>query len=180
MIATVTAAALPLLAIIILCNWPGSIAALHVNLGSVAQTKAELGRYYRSIWPIQDALRRNDAVDLSAAERQYNQALALDSANVAAHQRLGQIALSQGAYAVALNHLQLAYAIEPQRSAIRLLLGEAYAVTGQTEQAAALWRTISDEGDVLAERRWWYLHLNARQEAERISTVMTRISNSVQ
>lgn len=167
---------LPILAVVLVCSWPGSLTALHVNLGAVAQTKAELGRYYRSFSPIQDVLRRNDIVDLSAARAQYNQALALDSANVTAHQRLGQIALSQGAYAVALEHLQLAYAGEPQRDAIRLLLGEAYAVTGQVEQAAALWQTIAAVGNVLHERHEWYVHLNATQEAERIGAVIAKIA----
>jgi O-antigen ligase/thioredoxin-like negative regulator of GroEL len=165
---------LPLLTIGALLLWPGSLANMHANLGALAQSKAELGKYRWPAWPIQDELRRSAAVDLSPAIEQYKAALALDPDNATAHERLGQIALARGNYSSAEKHLAAAYAVAPQRSAVRLLLGEVYAVTGHVEKAVVLWRTVDIAGDQLHNRLWWYNALKATKEADWLRQVLGR------
>jgi hypothetical protein len=156
----------PILIVALLFSWPQARAALHANVGAVAQAKAELAVYSWPSWKIQDEMRRDGLVDLSAAVGSYHQALGLDPGNVTAHQRLGQIALSQGDYPSARQHLERAYTLAPDRRAVRQLLGEVYAVTGDLDAAVALWRTIDTSQEQLKLRHWWYTHLDAKQEAE--------------
>ena len=73
-------------------------AQFEANLGALNQTSAELSVYRWPQWPLQDALRRSDAVNLDAAVRHYAATLALDPASVTANRRLGQIELSRGQY----------------------------------------------------------------------------------
>lgn len=170
------AALTPLLAVALLLFWPGSLAALYANLGAVVQTKAELSQYHWPEWPIQDELRRTGAVDLSLAMSYYAAALAVDRANVTAHKRLGQIALSQGEYHAAVQHLSAAYRVAPEPSNIRLLLGEANAVSGDMGEAVALWRTVETYPGQLDHRLWWYRYHQAFGEAEKIGAVIARIA----
>jgi tetratricopeptide (TPR) repeat protein len=156
--------------------WPGSGAHLHANLGAVAQTRAELRRYAWPAWPIQDALRRSPAIDLSTAIAHYRAALALDNANITAHARLGQIALSRGEYGRAFEHLRSAYAVAPQRMAVRLLLGEVSAIQGAREQAVTLWQALGpDHTEAFQERVWWYQQRNASREAERLAELLASV-----
>ena len=75
--ALITAFALALL--------PASRAAFQANLGTLAQTRAELSRYQWPAWPIQDALRRSPEVDLEPADRTLCGCIGIGSA-----QRRGQ------------------------------------------------------------------------------------------
>lgn len=154
---------MPVMVLVALCIWPGARGMLYTNLGVLSQTKSELSRYHWPTWPIQDELRRRGAVDLSAALTYYQAALALAPDNATAHQRLGQIALSQGNYAVAVAHLRQAYQAAPARASLRRLLGEAYAVTGDVTAAAALWQTVDMPQGQIDDRLWWYGSLHARQ-----------------
>ena len=77
---------------------PSGRAVIQANLGTLAQTRAELSVYQWPAWPIQDALRRSPEVSLEPAIARYAAALALDPRNVAANRRLGQIELSKGQY----------------------------------------------------------------------------------
>lgn len=135
---------------------PGGRAILEANLGTVAQTRAELSVYHWPDTPIQDALRRSGGVDLTMAIAHYRAALALDPANASANRRLGQIELSQGEYDNARQHLQAAYDSAPQQRATRQLLGECYALNDSADRAVELWRTIDLGQSQLDIRQWWY------------------------
>jgi tetratricopeptide (TPR) repeat protein len=135
---------------------PASRAAFRANLGTVAQTRAELSLYHWPEWPIQDAVRRSPQINLAPAIAHYRAALALDPTNVTANRRLGQIELSLGEYRSARQHLKAAYAAAPGQRATRQLLGEAYALEGEIERAAALWQTIDlSEGQLELRQRWY-------------------------
>lgn len=168
------AGVMPIIAIAVIILYPGASATMHANFGAVTQTKAELSQYQWPQWPVQDALRRTPAVDLSRAIADYQTALVIDTNNVTAHKRLGQIALSRGDYAQAQQHLAVAYRAAPEQRAIRQLLGEAYAVTGQLQVAATLWQTVDDNQQQLDARHWWYQHNKQWQEAERILQVINQ------
>jgi O-antigen ligase len=135
---------------------PGGRAAAQANIGAVLQTRAELSVYHWPETPIQDALRQSDGVDLVSAVQQYQEALALDPADVTANRRLGQIELARGEYVTACQHLGAAYAGARQQRASAQLLGECYAFADQPMEAKALWSTISLLQDQLNIRRWWY------------------------
>ncbi len=145
---------------------PDVQAAFQANLGAVAQTRAELSVYRWPEWPIQDAVRRSPDVNLAPAIAHYQAALVLAPANAAANRRLGQIELSLGQYQAARRHLEAAYAAAPGQRAVRQLLGESYAVEGEIERAAALWRTVDVSQGQLELRQWWYNHVGEPQRAD--------------
>ena len=151
---------------------PGGRALIQANLGALAQTRAELSAYQWPAWPIQDALRRSPEIDLAPAIARYEAALALDPRNVAANRRLGQIELSRGQYGVAKDHLENALAVAPWQRATRQLLGESYAINGQTELAAKLWRTVDLGQGQLAGRLWWYEHIGDAERARRLTAAL--------
>jgi tetratricopeptide (TPR) repeat protein len=169
------AGVMPILALIVLCTWPGTWEKFYTNLGVLTQTKAELSLYRWPIWPIQDELRRQGAVDLSVAIAYYGSALALDPNNATAHRRLGQIALSQGNYPLALDHLNQAYKVEPGRQSIHRLLGEVYAVTGDVARATMLWQSIHIVSGQIDDRLWWYGYLDAQQKVQWIQQTLTGV-----
>jgi tetratricopeptide (TPR) repeat protein len=166
---------LPVMVIAALFLRPGSFASLHANLGAVAQTRTELSHYRPPAWSIQDELRRSNAVDLEPALYHYEAALRVDQGNLTAHSRLGQIALSRGDVETAYKHLRAAYLLDPEARTIGLLLGELYAVTGEVDQAATLWRTMGAGQEQLAERHWWYSHLGALQQAQWVADAIIQI-----
>ena len=148
---------------------PGGRAVIQANLGALAQTRAELSVYRWPAWPIQDALRRSPEVDLEPAIAHYRAALALDPHNVAANRRLGQIELSKGQYDAARQHLETAFENAPGQRATRQMLGESYAIAGDVEQAASLWRTVDVGQGQLTARQWWYEHVGEELRARRIA-----------
>jgi hypothetical protein len=152
---------------------PGPRAAFRANLGAVAQTQAELSVYRWPEWPIQDAVRRSPDVDLAPAIAHYRAALALDLANVTANRRLGQIELSLGQYPAARRHLETAYAAAPSQRATRQLLGESYALLGETERAVALWRTVDVSQGQLKLRQRWYDQIGELQQGARLARAVT-------
>jgi hypothetical protein len=145
---------------------PSVRAAFQANLGALSQTRAELSVYRWPEWPIQDALRVDPAVDLGPAIARYRAALALDPANVTANRRLAQIALARGDEAAARAELALAIGAAPGQRANRQLMGESYAISGQVEQAADLWRTIIMNSGQVDTRAWWYDHVGSKQKAD--------------
>jgi tetratricopeptide (TPR) repeat protein len=144
---------------------PGWKAALQANLGALSQTRAELAVYRWPEWPGLDAVRRSSEIDLDPALNHYRAAVAQNPANVTANRRLGQIQLSRGQYQAAREFLETAYVTAPDQRATRQLLGESYAVTGDVEQAAALWRTVDSSAGQLGLRRWWYDYIGELQRA---------------
>jgi hypothetical protein len=143
-------------------------AGIQASLGVMAQGKAELAVYHWPEWPIQDALRRPGGVDLSWAERRYQAALALDPRNSTALRRLGQSALSRGDYPAALRLLESAYLAAPTHRAGRQLLGEARAIAGNVDGAAALWRQLPLAEAQLDLREWWHDHLGEAEIVARL------------
>lgn len=148
---------------------PAVQSMLQTNLGAVAQTRAELSRYRWPDWPVQDALRRSPEIDLAPAIAYYEAALRSDPHNASANRRLGQIALSRGDYTAAQWRLAEAYASAPWQRATRQLLGESYAINGDTTQAANLWRTVEMDQEQLALRQWWYEHIGEATRSGRIA-----------
>lgn len=167
---------IPFLLLAVLWLRPGAQAAQQANWGAVAQARAELSLYQRTMWPLQDAMRRN-GVDLTTAMDYYYSSLALNPNNVTAHRRLGQILLSQGNMTAAQQHLVLAHTAAPNQLVTRQLLGEVYGVTGQIEEAALLWRTVDNTNGQLEMRYWWYNYLGAQTEADRIKQVIGAVSH---
>jgi hypothetical protein len=144
---------------------PGPRAAFQANLGAVAQTQAELSVYHWPEWPVQDAVRRSSEVDLAPAVARYQAALTLNQRNATAQRLLGQIGLSLGEYETARQHLEAAYAAAPGQRATRQLLGESYAIEGEVERAAALWRTVDTGLGQLALREMWYYSIGEPERA---------------
>jgi tetratricopeptide (TPR) repeat protein len=157
---------LPVLALVMLCSGPGVQQRFYTNLGVLTQTKAELSHYHWPAWPLQDELRRKGAVDLTLAHHYYQVVLTLNPANATVHERLGQLALSRGNYREALAHLTQAQEAAPARDSIRRLLGEAYAVTGNVEGAAALWRSVDLQYAQVKDRLWWYEYRKEQQAVQ--------------
>jgi tetratricopeptide (TPR) repeat protein len=153
---------------------PGARAAMAANLGTVEQSRAELATYH---WPeslYQDVVRRK--VDLSTAIWDYQSALVLDPSNVTANRRLGQIELARGQYDEARRHLAAALAADPGQRATRQLLGECYAIAGETEAATTLWKTIDMSEGQLELRQWWYSdYLGEPELAARIMQAQTAL-----
>lgn len=166
---------LPLLALVLLCSGPGVQERFYTNLGVLAQTRAELSHYHWPTWPLQDELRRKAAVDLWAANAYYQAVLTLNPRNATVHERLGQIALSQGHYGVALAELQQAYETAPTRASIRRLLGEADAVTGNVAEAIRLWRSVDLQYAQIKDRLWWYTYLKANQEVQWLQQALDQL-----
>jgi hypothetical protein len=152
---------------------PGSRAAYYANLGAASQNRLELGIYAWPLWHIQDELRRSNTLDFSEPLAHYEHALQLDPTNTTAHRRLGQLALSRGEYAVARRHLEAAYHLAPQQRITRQLLGELYAIEGDLQHAVELWQAGYTDPHKLELREWWYTHLGAEQEANRLSEALT-------
>lgn len=153
----------PFLVVSLLFLLPGTRAAFMVNLGAVAQTRAEMLLYTQWQWPIQDALRYDGLVDLQGATQRYGNALLVDPQNSAAHRRLGQIALSVGEFDAAKAHLDMAYQMNPHPHATRQMLGEVYAITGEPERAALLWSAPEIYDEQLHLRSQWYQQIRATQ-----------------
>jgi hypothetical protein len=143
-------------------------ATFEANLGALAQTRAELSVYRWPQWSIQDELRRSGKIDLSSAIAQYKTALALDPANATANRRLGQIEISLGHYADAREHLEKALAASSNQRATRAMLGETYAIAGEIDRAAMLWRGVDVSDGQLDIRAWWYDHIGEKEYAARV------------
>jgi O-antigen ligase len=157
---------------------PTGRAMVEANLGALSQTQAELSGYHWPDVPIQDALRRSSAIDLSLAIQHYQAALAVDPANFVALRRLGQIELSRGLYDAACRHLSAALETNPRQRATRQLAGECLAFIGEDEQALALWRSIDMSEGQLSNRVYWYDdYLADHKRGTRLATLGAKLSN---
>lgn len=113
------------------------IGAWYANLGAVAQARAELAQY-KFPERLPENVRKNCQLSsancpLGEAERYFQQALAFDSGNVTANQRLAAIALAQGEYEAARSFLQVAYARDTANGATLKLLEQARAPKGSSQ-----------------------------------------------
>ena len=95
-------------------------------------------------------------------------ALAANPNNAAANRRLAQIELARGDYASARAHLEAAYGAAPSNRATRQLLGELYAVAGESERAAEMLSTVDVSLNQLDLRVFWYTHIGEQEKAERL------------
>ena len=114
-----------------------TLAAGYANLGALAQTRTEMSIYNPDHFdsPLLDDIRRN--TDLSFAEAAFHQALALNSTQRTALQRLAEIELSRGQPVVALARMQAIQGDRAADSVTRLLLSDALAAQGELTAAAA-------------------------------------------
>jgi O-antigen ligase len=125
----------------------------YANLGSIAQTKVELGRYSFPDnlveYTRRDCERRMANCDLRGAEDYFRELLALDSGSITANQRLTEIDLARGDYEAALVYGQNAYKRDADNPVTWQLLGDAYLALGRTEDAYAFWSRVSDAASKL-------------------------------
>lgn len=156
---------------------PAVRAIFKANVGAVLQTQVELTGYH---WPesqYQDVVRLTAKERLAPAITWYRSALASDPTNATANRRLGQIELSFEQFDSARSHLLSAYASAPDHRATRQLLGECYAIAGETDQALALWRTIDLSEHQLDLREWWYAeYLHDQPRASMLAQAIAGLS----
>lgn len=150
----------------------GGSARWEANLGAVLQTQVELGTYRRPPWSFQDEVRRYLGAELRPAEGYFEAALALDPLQPTAHRRLGAIALAQGAFARAKEHLLAAYAADPHDRATRQMLGELYALEGDVDASVRMWQELDLSQGQLMVREWWYQAFGEPEQLERVNNAI--------
>ncbi len=168
----------PMLVVALLFLQPGSFAKVDANLGAVTQSRAELSLYQWPEWPVQDAVRLSEKIDLAQSIAYYEQALVRNPKNVTANRRLGQILLSRGDFVKAQKYLESAYLQSPHQRATRQLLGEVYAVRGEIKKAVTLLETVDTSNGQLEIRYHWYKNNYAGVESDRILEVIELIRRS--
>jgi hypothetical protein len=147
------------------------------NLGAVSETRQELSRYN---FPntLVEYVRRDG--DFSESESFFRQALAIDSGNVTANQRMGQLALAHQDYESAKNYFLAADERDPANPVTWQLLGAAYLGLGQIDNAHEYWARFADAPKRLESESWvryetrgdhtraqWALALAKRIQTER-------------
>ena len=156
---------------------PSLRASVYANLGALNQAQTELPGYSYQTWGIQDNLRRSDTINLQPAITFYEQTLALDPTNPTAHLRLGQIDLAYSRFEAACAHFEAAFDANPNNRAARQFMGECAAMTGETDKAIALWRSIETSQGQLSVRYAWYNDfLSDKLRAERISAAIQALT----
>ena len=165
-------AAVAVVAMALVVFLPAGRSAFQANLGTVAQTRAELSRYTWPEWPIQDDLRRSPEIDLGPAIARYQAALATNPSNASASRRLAQIELARGDYAAARAHLETSYAAAPSNRATRQLLAELYAIDGESQRAAEMLSTVDTSLNQLDLRVFWYTHIGEPEKADRLKQLV--------
>jgi len=119
------------------------------NLGAV-----ELSQWQLAGWP--DQTQAVDPADLAEAQSMFEQAAALDPQNRTAQQRLGELALQQRDFDLAVTHLEAAYQIDPGHRGVRKELGYALVWQGRLSGAAPLLQTIPEAVGELNTYAWWW------------------------
>lgn len=122
------------------------VATWYANLGSLAQTRTELGQYSFPDSLVEYTRRQQD---LTQAETYFHAALEIDPENVTANQRLGMIALARGEYGDALEFGNAALRADPNSPITWQVLGDAYLALGQPDQAYAYWSHLEKAADKL-------------------------------
>ncbi|MEW5720990.1 MAG: O-antigen ligase family protein, partial [Chloroflexota bacterium] len=126
-----------------------SLAALwYANLGSVAQTRAELARFPFPDWKA-GVVRRSG--DLSQAQTYFQQALSFDSGNVTANQRLGAIAAARKEYDAAQRYLNAAQQRDPMNAVTWRLTANTYLAMGLQAEACH----IAEQAKTLGRNGAW-------------------------
>ena len=159
-IAGVGAAFLLLILFAGLLLWRPLAAAWHANLGALHQTRLELSRYDPQNFdnPTLDKIRMS--TDLSAAQAEFNQALAYQPGSPAAVHRLAMISLSRGEYDQALLGMESAWHDGKRDRTSRLLYGDALVAAGNPRQAAEIVAGLSWAKSRLLFQAWYRYWLN--------------------
>jgi len=146
------------------------------NLGAVLETKAQLAAYVDDKWMIQDSVLRVETPELANAEEWLVRALESSPTNATANRRLGQIAFARDDYDAAFDYFQAALA-DPFASRTTLqYLGELYALRGEPEQAALIWRMLDMGQGQLDARSWWYQYeVVDPEQTERFNAAVARL-----
>ncbi len=152
----------------------------YANLGSVEQTRYELGQYH---FPdrLVEYSRRDCAISstycaLSKANGWFDKALELDPGSVTANQRLAEIALAAGNFDSARAHLEPALRRDPANKVTWQLIGDAYLGLGRLDDAFAYWSRIADApGKLSVEASVRYDIKNNKERAGWVTSLVERI-----
>lgn len=134
---TMAVSGVVLLAIVMVIFRKPIIAAFYTNLGALDETRADT-----TIQPNLSSLDHDSY--LKYAEDSYEKALRIDPDFANANRRLGNLYVDIGAYEAAIPLLEKAYAAEPDYQASIKGLGLAYTWAGRTQEAACVFRNLSD------------------------------------
>ncbi len=154
----------------------------HANLGSVAQSKAELsadsfpaplGEYARRDCSLQSSSQgASRTSNCAEAKAEFAAALAIDPENLTANQRMAEIELAGGQagetanYEAALQYAQAAYRQNPGNAVTWELLGDAYLALGRTGEALQFWsRVPGADSKLRTEAEVRYLHQGDKERA---------------
>ncbi|MDD5773940.1 MAG: tetratricopeptide repeat protein, partial [bacterium] len=125
--------------------------ALYTNLGSIYQTRLELGQYKYPDKLVEFTRRK---ADYSKIEPYFRKALALDPGNVSANQRLAMLALERNDYAGAVKLLETARARDKSDPVTLQMLGSAYLGSGRLDEAYTFWSRLPDAPKKLDLEAW--------------------------
>lgn len=125
--------------VVLVSVWSSWGALWNANMGSLVQTRIELGQYK---FPEQLVEYTRRDADLTPAEDYFRRALSLDPGNVTANQRLALISLARGEYQEALTLAETAYGQDANDPVTWQLLGDAYLALGQEDEAYAYWSQV--------------------------------------
>ena len=131
-------------------SWNSFWALWYANLGSVAQTRVELTGFDTASWRAGEARRTGD---LSQAQADLQHALAFDSGNVTANQRLGAIAAARGEYTVAQSYLSAAQSRDPMNMVTWRLVANTYLAMGLKTEACRIAEQATARG---ADGAWMF------------------------
>jgi HemY protein len=105
-------------------------------------------RQLMAYWYLQAGKEAEAKKDLPAAEQHYRAGATIEPNHPELQSRLGTLCLIQGRFADAVAPLEAYHRLQPNNAQSALFLGQAYASTGQTEQA----KRVLTEGVQAAER----------------------------
>ena len=146
-------------------------AALYANLGAVKMAIAEMPYWGEGRWQ-----EPGQSFQLEPSRPYFEQALRYDSGNRTAHHRLGLIALLQGDFSRANEHLLAAYRVDPGHLGIRKNLGYSLAWSGQLEQSAVYLRTLPEAVEELHIYQWWWMERGRPDLAQRAEELRRLLS----
>lgn len=110
---------------------------LYANLGSLAQTRAELGLYDPARHDKFTVDQVRQSLDYASINGDFQKSLTFDPANQTAIKRMSMIALSRGEYAAAWEAMQSAWKANPSDIGVQLLYADAAIANGFPQEAAA-------------------------------------------
>jgi tetratricopeptide (TPR) repeat protein len=124
------------------------LAAFYTNLGALDETRTDT-----TIQPNMADEIHNEYLKYAASS--YERALELDPDSPNANRRLGNLYVDTGAYEEAVVLLEKAYAADPNYQANAKGLGLAYTWAGRTQDAACVFKNLSDVEAMDSELYTW-------------------------